>query len=192
MAIPKDLQRVAKKYILKRVMIFTLILAVMCVATVFLNNRMSQSIDTAYKISSYIFCVFISLLLAGVPHKLLNKTFYGRVVKVEVETTIDNSSSVKPTRENLYYKNTVYLTVETSPGKTIRRKAYEARADTRSECDRYKAGDMVFHLYGTKHTIVIPNELCDTVRCPVCGEANSKDRAVCRSCGHSLIKFLDK
>lgn len=59
MAIPKDLQRVAKKYILKRVMIFTLILAVMCVATVFLNNRMSQSIDTAYKISSYIFCVFM-------------------------------------------------------------------------------------------------------------------------------------
>lgn len=192
MVIPKDLQRLVRRLFLKKIIALVLILTIMCVAITFINNKIYEQVDIVSMVSSYIFCIFIALLIVGVSNKLFDKTFYGKVIKVDVETTVDSSSSVKPTREHLYYKNTVYLTVETDSGKTIKRKVHEARVNSQSECDLYKVGDWVFHLYGTKHTIVIPNESNDYVCCSVCGEVNNKNETLCRSCMHTLVKFLDR
>ena len=188
MTMPKDFQRVVRWFILKRVGVFLLIYAVLCAAITFACDRMTELAGLAFKVSAYIFCFLIALPAAGIP-KLMDRTFYGKVVRVEVKTTIDNESSVKPTREQLYHKNTVYLTVETDSGRTIRRKVQEAKAGLPAGRDFYQVGDRVFHLYGTKHTIVIPDGSKDYVRCPVCGEVNHKSETCCRSCAHTLVKI---
>ncbi len=54
----------------------------------------------------------------------------------------------------------------------------------------YKVGDKVFHLYGSRHVIVIPSDGGDTVFCPVCGAANEYKWNACRRCKHTLIKHL--
>lgn len=187
MIIPKDLQRFVRLLFIKRIIVFLLIFAIMCVAIAFIN-KMSEPVNISYMVSSYTLAFFVSLLMAGISNILLDKTFYGKVVKISVKTTVDSTSPAKPTRETLYYKNTVYLTVETDSGKTIKRKVREVNAGLQSGCSLYKVGDMVFHLRGTKHIIVMPNESNDYVRCSVCGETNNKSEMLCRSCMHTLVK----
>lgn len=188
MVMPKDLQQLVRLFFVKRIIVFLLIFAIICFAITFIIDRMHDPVYTVYTVSSYTLAFFVSLLIAGIPNILLDKTFYGKVVKVTVKTTVDSTSPAKPTRETLYFKNTVYLTVETDYGKTIKRKVYEANARLQSGCSLYKVGDVVFHLRGTKHTIVVPGRSDEYVCCSVCGEVNNKHETICMRCTHTLVK----
>lgn len=188
MVVSKDLQRFVRLFFLKRVVVLLLTFAIICVAIAFIGNRMDYPVHTALTVSGYILAFFVSLLIAGIPKLLLDKTFCGKVARVYVKTTTDSTSPAKPTRETLYYKNTVYLTVETDSGKTIKRKVYEANARLQSGCSLYKVGDVVFHLRGTKHTIVVPGKSDEYVCCPVCGEVNHTCESACKHCEHTLVK----
>ena len=87
-------------------------------------------------------------------------------------------------------KNTVYLLIETPSGKTVYKKAYSGKVKTEENINKYREGDLVFHLYGTSTVIVLPDTSDTAVQCAICGDANKTDECACHSCGHSLVKNI--
>ena len=140
--------------------------------------------------ASYIIVMLIPFAITGVPHKLIDSTYYGTVKKVDIVTTTDNDSSVKPTREHLYLKNTIYLSIEQPDGKLIYKKAYSGKARLQQNINAYNEGNLVFHLYGTNTVVVLPDTNDRSVHCSVCGSSNDIENDQCRDCGHSLIKHI--
>ena len=68
---------------------------------------------------------------------------------------------------------------------------YDGRAELAQHLDTYKIGDKVFHLYGSKYTVVLPKSKDSDIQCAVCGDSNVVDNCTCRSCGYTLIKNMD-
>lgn len=143
-----------------------------------------------FRNSCYIITMLLPFAITGVPHKLIDSTYYGTIRKINIVTTIDNDSSVKPTREHLYLRNTVYLSVERPDGKLIYRKAHSVKAEVTQNANTYNEGDSVFHLYGSNIVVVLPDSNSATIQCSVCGSYNNIENDKCHNCGHSLVKHI--
>ena len=154
------------------------------------GNVIFNTDNKVFQTSCYIVVMLIPFAITGVPHKLIDSTYYGTVKKVDIVTTMDNDSSVKPTREHLFLKNTIYLSIEQPNDKLIYKKAYSGKANLQQNINEYNEGDFVFHLYGTKTVVVLPNANDTSVHCSVCGSSNNIADDKCRDCGHSLIKQI--
>ena len=189
-ALPKDLQIYCRNRILKRVIPCIILISVFATVLTLWGNVIFNTDNKAFQASCYIVVMLIPFAITGVPHKLIDSTYYGTVKKVDIVTTTDNDSSVKPTREYLYLKNTIYLSVEQPNGKLIYKKAYSGKARLQQNINAYNEGDLVFHLYGTNNVVVLPDANDSSVNCSVCGSSNSIENDKCRNCGHSLIKHI--
>lgn len=187
-ALPKDFSVFRRKRILIRIIPCVILTALFSTALVLWGDIIFRTGNKAFQISCYIIVMLVPFAVTGVPHKLIDSTYYGTVKKVNIVTTADNDSSVKPTREHLYLKNTVYLGIERPDGKLIYKKAYSGKASLQQNLNTYREGDIVFHLYGTNTVVVLPDATADTVNCAVCGDTNKTDSLSCRNCGHTLIK----
>ena len=148
----------------------------------------------AFDIICYCVILIIPFVVCGVPFRLIDKTWYGIVEKVDIKTTYDNDQPYKPTLEHFYLKNTVYLTVNLPDKKKIvKRKVYAGRAKQQQHLNSYKNGDKVFHLYGTQHTIVMPSASEMHVQCAGCGtmndmpNRNEDNMLTCHNCHLTLI-----
>ena len=190
MTLPKDLQTYCRNIILKRVIPCIILISVFATVLTLWGNVIFNTDNKAFQASCYIVVMLIPFAITGVPHKLIDSTYYGTVKKVDIVTTTDNDSSVKPTREHLYLKNTIYLSVEQPNGKLIYKKAYSGKARLQQNINTYNEGDLVFHLYGTKTVVVLPDANDGSVHCSVCGSSNNIADDKCRDCGHSLIKHI--
>ncbi len=190
MTLPKDLQIYCRNRILKRVIPCIILISVFATILALWGNVIFNTDNKAFQASCYIVVMLISFVITGVPHKLIDSTYYGSVKKVDIVTTTDNDSSVKPTREHLYLKNTIYLTIERPDGKLIYKKAYSGKARLQQNINKYNEGDLVFHLYGTNAVVVLPESNDGTIHCVVCGSSNNIADDKCRDCGHSLIKHI--
>ena len=186
--IPVELKKHVRKTVLKRVVPCAILLTVFAVILVLFGNTICNTDNKAFQVCFYVVVMLVPFAVTGVPFKLIDKTYEGVVEEVSVETTVDNESSVKPTREHLYRKNTIYLTVKLSDGKRCSKKVYEGRANSKGNWDMYKKGDRVFHLYGSKYTVILPKERDGEVQCAVCGDSNKIENDICRSCGNVLVK----
>lgn len=191
MTLPKDLQTYRRNRILKRVIPCIILISVFATVLTFGGNVIFNTDNKAFQAFCYIVVMLIPFAITGVPHKLIDSTYYGTIKKVDIVTTTDNDSSVKPTREHLYLKNTIYLSIEQPNGKLIYKKAYSGKARLQQNINAYNEGDLVFHLYGTNTVVVLPNSNDTRVCCCVCGDDNKITDCTCRSCGHSLIKPLN-
>lgn len=190
MTLPKDLQIHCRNRILKRVIPCIILISVFATILALWGNVIFNTDNKAFQTSCYIIVMLIPFAITGVPHKLIDSTYYGTVKKVDIVTTTDNDSSVKPTREHLYLKNTIYLSIERPDGKLIYKKAYSGKARLQQNINTYNEGDLVFHLYGTNHIVILPDANDRHVHCSVCGSSNSIENDKCRNCGHSLIKHI--
>ncbi len=188
MNIPRDLVIYRRNQILKRVIPCAVLLIFLSVALFLWGDTIFQIENRGVRVFCYIVVLVLPFIITGVPLKMIDSTYCGTVKKVNVVTTMDNESTIKPTLEGIYYKNTVYLTIETAEGKIIRRKARSQRADSRQPLDIYCEGDIVFHLYGTKHVVVIPTGDSPSIDCVVCGAANEAQNVVCKDCRHTLLR----
>ena len=192
MTLPKDLQIYCRNRILKRVIPCIFLISAFATILALWGNIIFNTDNKEFQISCYLVVILVPFAITGVPHKLIDTTYYGTVKKVDIVTTTDNDSSAKPTREHLYLKNTIYLSVERPDGKIIYKKAYSGKARLQQNINAYKEGDIVFHLYGTNTVVVLPNTNDSSVHCPVCGCSNKVENDHCRNCGHSLIKIIDE
>ncbi len=188
MILPKDLQKYCRKIILKRVIPCIVLISVFVTILALWGNNIFN-IDNKYiQISCYIVVMLIPFVITGVPKKLIDSTYYGTIKKVDIVTTMDNDSSVKPTSEHIHLKDTIYLSIERPDGKLIYKKAYGCKARLQQKLNKYCEGDSVFHLYGTNTVVVLPDSTDNTVLCAVCGSSNNIEDDKCRDCGYSLIK----
>ena len=103
---------------------------------------------------------------------------------------MDNERSFKPSREGMFTKNTVFVTLITPSGKRIRRKCFSGRLDQIKNTEKFKVGDEIFHLALSDRTILIPKAKDTVVECAVCSRSNQKDLNLCEECGHTLVKDL--
>ena len=190
MTLPKDLQIYCRNRILKRVIPCIILIFVFATILALWGSVIFNTDNKAFQTSCYIIVMLIPFAITGVPHKLIDSTYYGTVKKVDIVTTTDNDSSVKPTREHLYLKNTIYLSIEQPDGKLIYKKAYSGKARLQQNINAYNEGDLVFHLYGTNTVVVLPDANDSSVHCSVCGSSNNIENDQCRDCGHSLIKHI--
>ena len=190
MTLPKDLQIHCRKRILKRVIPCIILISVFATILALWGSVIFNTDNKAFQTSCYVVVMFIPFAITGVPHKLIDSTYYGTVKKVDIVTTTDNDSSVKPTRERMYLKNIIYLTIETPNGKIIYKKAYSGKSRLQLNINAYNEGDLVFHLYGTKTVVVLPDSKDSTILCAVCGSLNNIENDKCRACNHSLIKRI--
>lgn len=184
--LPQDLKSHIRKSVLKRIIPCALLMAAFGILLFFLGERIFNMENVQLRILCYIAVMLIPLAVTDVPIKLIDRTYCGEVVGAEVKRTVDNESYVKPSLEHMYFKNTVYLDVRLDSGKVITVKAFEGRDDDLNPYF-YKKGDRVFHLYGSKYTIVLTNDSVNAVRCAVCGTKSLKEHGVCADCGHTLI-----
>ena len=190
MTLPKDLQIYCRNRILKRVIPCIILISVFATILALWGNVIFNTDNKVFQASCYIVVMLIPFVITGVPHKLIDSSYYGTVKKVDIVTTTDNDSSFKPTREHLYLKNTIYLSIEQPDGKLIYKKAYSGKARLQQNINTYNEGDLVFHLYGTNTVVVLPDSNDSTVHCVVCGFSNNIEDDKCRDCGYSLVKRI--
>ena len=190
MNLPKDLQKYSRKRVLKRVIPCIILVAVFAAILILWGNVIFNTDNKAFRISCYIVVMLMPFIITGVPHKLIDSTYYGAVKKVDIFTTPDSSSSIKPTWEHLYHKNTIYLRIERPDGKLIYKKAYVGKARLQQNINTYNEGDSVFHLYGSNAVVVLPESNDTVIHCAVCGSSNNIADDKCRDCNHTLIKRI--
>ena len=188
--LPRDLERYVRDHILKRLILLNVLLAAIGTILIFFGRRIFNFENHGLRILCYIVTLLIPFRISGVPAKLIDSTWSGKITDINVKMTTDSDSPSKPTRETLYTKRTVYLTVVTPEGRTVRHKVYSGPDDVSGV---WHVGDTVFHLYGTDQTVVVPRSgaYAETVRCPVCGRSCDVNESHCAGCGHTLIKDLD-
>ena len=189
--LPKDLLKYCRKRILIRAIPCVILTAFFAIVLILWGNIIFDISNTVFRASCYFLFMLIPFAVTGVPHKLIDTTYYGKIKKVDLVTTTNSDSSVKPALEHLYFKNTIRLWIETPNGKLIYKKAYSGKAGLGQNLHTYHEGDFVFHLYGTNTVVVLPDASETTVHCAVCGASNQTDNDKCRACGHSLIKSIE-
>ena len=188
--LPADLKKYVRKRIMKRVIPCGILLIICGVVLLLWGNRIFDTDNLGFKYFCYFLVMLVPFLVTGVPIKLKDKTYFGTIDRVDIVTTYDLSSKVHAKLEMLYKKNTVYLNVILPDGKELYTKVYEGKANLQQHLSTYEKGDMVFHLYGTEYTVILPKDAETRVQCAICGSNNDKEQDVCRNCGYSLVREI--
>lgn len=186
--LPNDLRKYVLRWVLKRVISCAVLLLCFGVIMLLYADVLFGEVQSAFKVVIYIVLMVLTFIITGVPHKLIDQTYYGKVVDVKQVLTMDNERSAKPSRESAFMRNTIYLTITTPSGKKIKRKAHSGRANNQQFLDAYQKGDKVFHLAYTPRTIVLPTSSDTRVACCVCGRNNDIENDTCDGCGYTLVK----
>ena len=197
--LPDDVKRHVKRKVLKRVAILTVLEFVLAAILIVWGKQILHAGSwQAFDAICCIVILAIPFLVCGVPIKLIDKSWYGVVEKVDVDTTYDCDQPYKPSLERFYLKNTVYLTVKVpDKDKLIIKKVYSGKAKQQRHINTYQKGDKVFHLYGTRQTIVLPDPSKTHLQCAVCGTMNEipenagSEKKTCRECHLTLIRDID-
>ena len=149
------------------------------------------------KVQIYSIIYILPFFLTGVPWKLKDKTFFGRIIKVKIYTRTDIGWLYKrifPSVRN----NTIVLYCLLNNGKIHAQTVYrettamimEKREYKTINVDKYQEGDLVFHLYGSGQTVVLPKPSDDVVQCAICGSYVDINKEICPNCSHSLVKRM--
>lgn len=186
--LPDNFKNFVRRQLLKRVIPCAVLFCGLAVILAFFGKDLFPTDSTVARYSFYLIVLLIPFVVTGVPFKLIDRSYCGTVEKVTIKTTTDNSETQKLNIVYLYVKNTVYLSIRLKNGKRIRKKVYEGKAKHQQHLDTYQTGDLVFHLYGSPHTIVIPDKKSKQIQCPICGDWNEHADDSCRHCGGVLVK----
>lgn len=125
--LPQDLQKYIRSRILKRLSVLIILIAAIGTLLFFLGDRIFDFENTGLKILCYAVTLLIPFWISGVPAKLIDSTWSGKIVDINTELTTGSESSVKPSQETLYTQRNVYLTVVTPDGRTVRRRVYSGQ-----------------------------------------------------------------
>ena len=119
-------------------------------------------------------------------------TYAGKIEDVKVKTKTKSETPEKPTRETMHTVCNVELYVRDpeNAARWINAATYESKEIEQDKTEKFKVGAEIFHLCGTKTTVILPTENDNTVTCAVCGATNPKEEEKCSSCGHTLIKSI--
>ncbi len=194
--IPEDLKSYSAKVVFKRVLPFVALEALFLAFILLFGDSFFGTDYPQAKIAWYIAFLALPFPLTKFPWSLFDKTFFATVEDVNVKSVVTTRKDIA--RAALAYKTALIVTMRTDDGK-IKEISVGEMINKRGIIDanqkfgtllseKYKKGDRIFHLYGTKQYVKLPNENDSTVDCPVCGRASDKHNRYCSICGHSLVK----
>ena len=186
--LPRDLRGHVCRAVCKKLAPCVLLLIVFGLVIFFLGDRIFALVPPAVRVGTYVVVMLIPFAVTRVPFCLFDRTFVAKVKHVHVQNEYVAIKGLAGS--NLSISRTlatfVYLTLELPNGKEKRFKA----AQVGGFIEEFKPGQTVFHLYGAKHTVILPEMAGDHVECPVCGDDNRAELTNCHSCGHTLIKSM--
>ena len=193
--LPKDIQKVAKRAVLKRAIPFTAV-EILVISYIHLYGETSfKMVEGFVKPLIYAALVVLPFFIFGM-QKLIDHSWRGEIIKINVHAGYDSSN------RHLFEARYLILTIKREDGKIIDHtvNAFAGRhtllttyvksnlSSGKSEYaeDDYKVGDRVYHYYGLpKLLIVHSNKSSD---CVICGANNPEANDRCFFCGHSIIK----
>ena len=185
--LPRDPRGHVRKAVIKKITPCVLLLIAFGGAMYFYGERIFALVPPAVRVGAYVLAMLLPFVITRVPFCLFDRTFVGKVKHVHVQNEYVAVKGLAGS--NLHISRTlatfVYLSLDLPDGKEKRIKTVQS-----GFIEEFKPGDTVFHLYGTNHTIVLPEMAGDHVECPVCGDDNRAELTACHSCGHTLIKSM--
>ena len=185
--LPRDLRGHVRVAVIKKITPCVLLLIAFGGAMYFYGERIFALVPPAVRVGAYVLAMLLPFVITRVPFCLFDRTFVGKVKHVHVQNEYVAVKGLAGS--NLHISRTlatfVYLSLDLPDGKEKRIKTVQS-----GFIEEFKPGDTVFHLYGTNHTIVLPEMAGDHVECPVCGDDNRAELTACHSCGHPLIKSM--
>ncbi len=192
--IPEDLKKIGRNKIIGRIVAFEILLVASVLVLYFADNWLS-TVSIENKVITYIFFLVLPFVLSGFPHKLIDKTWSGTVVKAEIRKVLCKDYNYKY-RYIRKWKPVVDIIKDKDDFITETTTNVKLKED--GDLDMYSKGDKVVHVYGCDYLYVMPKKATDPVVCVVCGmknyneEDNAGNRGCCKSCGYSLdIRFED-
>jgi len=192
--IPEDLKKIGRNKIIGRIVAFEILFVASVIILYFAANWLS-TFSFENKIITYIFFLVLPFVLSGFPHKLIDKTWSGTVVKAEIRRVLCKDYNYK-----YWYGKKWKPVVDVLKDKDdfVTETTTNVNLKENGDLDMYNKGDKVVHVYGCNYLYVMPKKATDPVVCVVCGmknyneEDNAGNRGYCKSCGHSLdIRFED-
>ena len=201
--LPEDVKKYLQKKITSRIVKCVLLELAVMLLLIFMGERLFSGLGMVGQILAYIVLMILPFIIMGVPLKLIDKSWQGEVIDVEVKTTAAFTKDVKAKQ---YTENSVWLTIKKSNGDIIYKKfaAFSSRGkpynptqafwsikDVKPEhfLGKYNIGAKVFHFYGFEHLLLVDENNKSTTTCIVCGQENDQSKRKCWECGHSLIEF---
>ena len=187
--LPRDLRGHVCKTVIKKVAPCVLLLIAFGAVLYLWGERIFVILPPIARIGAYILTMLIPFAITRFPFCLFDQTFTGTVkgVHVKNEYTMEKKEQFSFSYTSRRLIQAAYLDIEEPYGNTRKVKIMLNNNDL---AEAFKPGDKVFHLYGAKHTLVLPESAGDHVECPVCGDDNRVELDCCHSCGHTLIKSI--
>lgn len=194
--IPGDIKKFVLKTVLKRIahcvfLLIGVLIVLSCWGDVILPIDQDDT-----KIIVYTIIMTLPFISTGVPFKLIDSTWEGKIVDVKV---IEGSEFTNEPRPRIYGSNSIALKVITQDNKIkivkLKVSSFAIRANLQfretgnvdKSIESYSVGNKIFHLYGTNQYVVLPKPSDKNINCIVCGTENDKFEKKCKNCGCSLI-----
>lgn len=187
--LPRDLQGHVRTAVIKKLAPCVLLLIVFGLVLYFFGDRIFGILPWQIQIAAEILVMLIPFAITRVPFCLFDRTFTGIVkgVHVKNEYVMDKREMLSRAYTSRRLIQAAYLTIEEPSG---REREVRIMMNNNALAEEFKPGQTVFHIYGAKHTVILPETAGDHVECPVCGDDNRAELTTCHSCGHTLIKSV--
>ena len=197
-ALPLSLRKKRVRNILKRVIPCVLLFAFILAAIIL---RGEEIFDFPHRLAQrVVYAIFLLLpfVITGVPLKLIDQSFSGTVIAVNVTEKIGVYSR-SFAKGGIYTRHDLVLTIQTDEGKKIKYTALSLGVKNRNgqfppglgsiehRTEDYSVGDRVHKYYGFRALWVTPQNSDDQKYCIVCGTKNGNDDSRCWSCHSELV-----
>lgn len=186
--VPKSVRKRARRVVYERILklIAYLLLAYIVIDFIYAGLKTTNFGNLS---TTVFFLLFIPFWVSGVPMKLIDRDWYGEIIKIELENNdpykVDNHSKAPVSVKAL---------IRSSNGKLYEKEIFDEGEYFSGERDNvYKVGDKVVHVRWTDYLSPVrrPESLRPTA-CVICGHKSPAWEKTCRDCGCSLeIKITE-
>ncbi|MBP3315149.1 MAG: hypothetical protein J6M03_04945 [Clostridia bacterium] len=189
--LPEDIRKIVTRSVAKRVIPCIILEFIMLWYVIFFGEMSFRMVGIEVRILIYIVLILLPFIITGVPLKLIDRSWKGEIVAINVDMGLDRSVYGRGVREVSY----LVLKIKRDDGKVIEHtmsvfshstamKSNRARSEFAE--DDYAVGDKVYHYYGIKRLLIIHKD--KSRECVICGSNNPEKNDRCFYCGHSIIK----
>lgn len=187
--LPKDIKRHCVNSVLKRVIICIILFVALLTAIVMWGDILLPLDEkySGFKKLCWLVILALPFIITKIWIVLFDFTYVGVIKTIDIKTRFDSSKRAQPGPFTAFSTNTIYLNIETTSKKMIRREVYSG-ATKNKYLGNFNEGDTVLHLRGSKHTVVLPKLSSTQCVCAVCGAVNETTNSTCSHCNHTIIK----
>ena len=189
--LPEDIRKIVTRSVAKRVIPCIILEFILLWYVIFFGEMSFRMVGIEVRILIYILLILLPFIITGVPLKLIDRSWKGEIIGINVDMGLNRSVNGKGVREVSY----LVLKIKRDDGKIVDHTVsvfslgytmQSSRAKSEFAEDDYAVGDKVYHYYGIKRLLIIHKD--NSRECVICGSNNPEKNDRCFYCGHSIIK----